>query len=67
MQGKNGILEGGQELTRITQMDFNNGNLLNRIIEAVNSLATNLGASAVGKSASTYTCGRYTSTGNSIR
>ena len=51
MQGKNGILEGGQELTRITQMDFNNGNLLNRIIEAVNSLATNLGASSVGKSA----------------
>ena len=51
MQGKNGELTGGQELTRITQEDFNHGNLFKRIIDAVNSLAANLGATAVGKSA----------------
>jgi len=45
----NPILEGGQELTTIAQEDFNKGNLFQRIIDAVNSLATNLGASAVGK------------------
>lgn len=50
MQGRNGVLEGGQELTKLTQQDFNNGNLLQRIIDAVNSLATNLGGVAVGKS-----------------
>jgi hypothetical protein len=44
------ILEGGQELTTVSQKDFNNGNLLTRIIDGVNSLAQNLGASAVGKS-----------------
>jgi len=51
MQGKNGDLTGGQELTRILQEDFNYGNLFKRIIDSINSLATNLGATAVGKSA----------------
>jgi hypothetical protein len=36
-------------LTAVQQKDFNNGNLLARIIAAVNSLALNVGASAVGK------------------
>ena len=49
MQGKKSILEGGQELTAISQKDFNNGNLLDRIISAVNNLAKNVGATAVGK------------------
>ena len=49
MQGKKGQLTGGQELTRIQQEDFNYGNLFQRIIEAVNNLSINLGASAVGK------------------
>jgi hypothetical protein len=49
MIGKNGKLEGGQELTTITQKDFNNGNLLSRIIDSVNGLAQSLSASAVGK------------------
>jgi len=49
MLGKKAILEGGQELTAISQKDFNNGNLLDRIIQAVNNLAKNVGASAVGK------------------
>lgn len=51
MQGKNGELTGGQELTRIAQEDFNYGNLFKRIIDSVNSLASNLGATAIGKSA----------------
>lgn len=50
MQGKDGQLVGGQELTRIQQEDFNYGNLFQRIIDSVNSLATNLGATASGKS-----------------
>ena len=49
MPTNNPILEGGQELTAIAQKDFNNGNLLTRIIDGINSLAQNLGASAVGK------------------
>jgi hypothetical protein len=49
MQGKAAQLEGGQELTKVQQKDFDNGNLLNRIIEAVNNLARNVGAAAVGK------------------
>lgn len=47
MQGNQ--LVGGQELSVIAQRDFNNGNLLQRIIDAVNGLAKNVGASAVGK------------------
>jgi hypothetical protein len=49
MQSRNAILEGGQELTKIQQQDFNNGTLLQRIIDAVNSVAKNVGAAAVGK------------------
>jgi hypothetical protein len=49
MQAKHAILEGGQELTKVTQKDFDNGTLLSRIVAAVNSLALNVGASAVGK------------------
>lgn len=49
MQGISSQLEGGQELTRLQQKDFDNGSLLSRIIDAVNSMAKNLGASAVGK------------------
>jgi hypothetical protein len=49
MQGKHSVLEGGQELSVLSQQDFNNGSILKRIIDAVNSLATNVGASAVGK------------------
>ena len=49
MQGRNSQLEGGQELSKISQNDFSNGSILQRIIDAVNSLATNIGASAVGK------------------
>ena len=49
MQGKHGLLEGSQELTAIQQKDFNNGNLFSRIIDAVNNLAKNVGATAVGK------------------
>lgn len=49
MQGKLSQLEGGQELSVISQKDFNNGSILRKIIDAVNSLATNVGASAVGK------------------
>ena len=49
MQSRNAILEGGQELSVISQQDFNHGSLLQRIISAVNSLASNVGVSAVGK------------------
>jgi hypothetical protein len=49
MQGKSAILEGGQELSIVQQKDFDNGNLLDRIITAVNNLASHLGATAVGK------------------
>ncbi len=49
MQSKQAILEGGQELAKINQQDFNQGSLFKRIVDAVNSLALNLGASAVGK------------------
>lgn len=49
MQGRSGQLEGGQELAAISQRDFTNGSLLQRIIEAVNSLADNVGAACVGK------------------
>ncbi len=49
MYGRNSELSGGQELTILQQKDFNNGNLLARIIDAVNGLAQNIGAAAVGK------------------
>lgn len=49
MQGKLGQLEGGQELTIVTQRDFHNGTLLGRIIDAVNGLAQSVGTAASGK------------------
>lgn len=49
MIGKRAQLEGAQELTAIQQKDFNAGNLFAKIIAAVNTLATNVGATAVGK------------------
>ena len=49
MQGRNSDLQGGQELSKLTQKDFDNGSLLKRIIEAVNSLAQNSGVAAIGK------------------
>ena len=49
MIGKASQLDGGQELTALQHKDFDNGSLLKRIIDAVNSLAKNVGASAVGK------------------
>ncbi len=49
MQGKNAQLEGGQELSWVTQKDALHGSLLRRIIDAVNSLAQHTGVSAVGK------------------
>jgi hypothetical protein len=49
MQGNASRLEGGQELIRIQQKDYENGKLLDRIIDAVNTLAKNVGATAVGK------------------
>lgn len=49
MYGKNAQLEGGQELAYANQKDFNYGSLFQKIITAVNSLASNVGASAVGK------------------
>jgi hypothetical protein len=49
MQGKSAQLEGGQELSKILQRDFDSGTLLQRIIDSVNSVAKNIGAVAVGK------------------
>src|ERR1035437_8220619 len=49
MQGRKAILEGGQELTAMEHKDFDNGSLLKRIIQGINDLAKNVGASAVGK------------------
>ena len=49
MQGKNAQLEYGQEMSILSQKDFNNGSILKRIIDAVNSLAKNVGVSSVGK------------------
>lgn len=49
MLGKNSILSGGRELVRLTQQDSFNGALIQRIINAVNTMATNIGVSTVGK------------------
>jgi hypothetical protein len=49
MLGKKAQLEGGQELAALQHKDFDNGSILKRIIQAVNDLAKNVGASAVGK------------------
>lgn len=47
-QGRNARLEGGRELTNITQKDAYAGSLFQRIIDTVNQLATNAGVGAVG-------------------
>jgi hypothetical protein len=49
VQSKSAILEGQQELSQILQKDFPTGTLFQRIIDAVNSVAHNLGGSAIGK------------------
>ena len=49
MTGENAILDGGQELTMTTQKDVYLGNLIRRVINAVNTLATNTSTSAIGK------------------
>ena len=49
MYGKNAQLDGSQELTAIQRKDFESGTLFQKIIDAVNSVSRNLGASAVGK------------------
>lgn len=46
---KSSELQGGQELTAIQQKDFNAGNLFDKIIQAVNTLAKNVGGAAVGQ------------------
>lgn len=48
-QGKNQILSGGRELSRLNQMDSMTGSLLSRIITAINNLADNIAVSPVGK------------------
>lgn len=49
MQGKNALLDGGKSLARLTQQDPFNGNLVQKIINAVNNLAKNVGVSTIGK------------------
>jgi len=49
VKGKNPILDGSRELNYVTQKDVYMGNLFSRIIDAVNNLAANVGAAAVGK------------------
>jgi len=49
MQGKNGLLFGGQELTYLSQKDRAFGTLFQRIINAVNNIAKNTSVAAVGK------------------
>lgn len=49
MQGRNALLDGGQELNLITQKDAYAGSLLRRIILAVNTLANNASVSPIGK------------------
>jgi hypothetical protein len=49
MQGKYSQLDGGQELTYTRQKNSLLGSLLDRIIDAVNTLARNGGIAAVGK------------------
>ena len=48
-QGLNQQLQGGRELNYVTQRDNYSGSLFGRIIEAVNTLAKNVGVAAVGK------------------
>lgn len=49
MSSKKGILTGGRALTKWIQDDATQGTLLQKIINGVNTVASNLGASAVGR------------------
>lgn len=49
MNGDNQHLTGGRELNYLTQKDNYLGSFLSRVVEAVNTLATNAGVTAVGK------------------
>lgn len=49
MLGKKALLSGGRELARLTQQDSLNGSLIQKIINAVNNLAKNVGVSTIGK------------------
>jgi hypothetical protein len=49
MNGDNQHLTGGRELNYLTQKDNYLGSFLSRVVEAVNTLATNAGVAAVGK------------------
>jgi hypothetical protein len=49
MQGKNAILEGGQELSEILNKDFSSGTLFQRLIDSINSLSLNVGLAPIGK------------------
>ena len=47
--GNSAELQGGQELSYVTQKDAYAGTLFSRVIQAINSLAKNSGTAAVGK------------------
>lgn len=49
MIGKNPILDGGRELQDLSLKDVYLGNILSRIIGAVNSMAQNIGIAPIGK------------------
>ena len=49
MSSKKGVLTGGRALTKWTQEDAAKGTLVQKLINGVNTLAANLGASAVGR------------------
>jgi hypothetical protein len=48
MRGANEELQGGRELSYVTQKDALTGSLFSRILDAVNTLAKNAGVAAVG-------------------
>jgi hypothetical protein len=49
MRGANEELQGGRELSYVTQKDALTGALFSRIMDAINTLAKNAGVAAVGK------------------
>jgi hypothetical protein len=51
MRGANQELSGGRELNTILNKDIDSGNLFQRIISTVNTLAKNAGVAAIGKNA----------------
>ena len=52
MKSTSGVLTGGRSLTQWIQRDATQGSLLQKIINSVNTLASNVGASPVGRTAS---------------